>query len=638
LGVHKSASHTAQAQFDGWLLEFVELVRLLQHCLLGRIYALDLIDIARKLAGMVTDHASDQKLLAKLFIDWKRQTDQKQRGKDVLADLGVEERMRWAAEALSQAASATPGWENLSSGEQDRLFMIAWGAKLMHAGKDEFEKLAEDEKMLVSLFLWHGCMMHKDLNAIRGGDAAMKAAWAKFKLELRPIPLKNKWEKAANSESDTRKPPEETYGCGGTKLTCLCGALFNHKDPSKGLHSTIRSWFEAEFGHSHVFPDTSNTRYGSHCEAAIELLVNRHHYVRFLGQLFDSKTKSGFTSIEENIYNALNDWSTLSELAVLALYSQIISRPYIAYVRGYTGNALNLGPFHERVKNHIRKLIEQPELALAPDASPEAATLLGMGWERSDVIYWILSNMENMPHLRILFVEFLGGALTTWERFTAEFDTGGAIANANVAQRSAGFTLATNDISESALGAAKQAILRSATITDTQRNSKAMRKFNGTEDWVPENFTDASYAFCRKEARRVDESGEARRGRAAQHKAFVDKAAANKLKRVRLEAKHELAKQKLAATVLERKPEALQKCKLDELGDMLDKWRETDKLVPFKSKLRKGERLQAVLDAIEREREAMREVVETSVELADIEAGEEEVEHEAAPVDEDMDD
>jgi hypothetical protein len=132
-----------------------------------------------------------------------------------------------------------------------------------------------------------------------------------------------------------------------------------------------------------------------------------------LGQLFNAKTKSGFTSIEENIYNALNDWSTLTELAVLALYSQIISRPYMAYVRSYTSNALELGPFHERVKNHIRELIEHPKIALAANADPENATLLGIGWERLDVIYWILSNLDNMPHLHILFVKFLKGTLAT---------------------------------------------------------------------------------------------------------------------------------------------------------------------------------------------------------------------------------
>jgi hypothetical protein len=147
------------------------------------------------------------------------------------------------------------------------------------------------------------------------------------------------------------------------------------------------------------------------------------------------------------------------------------------------------------------------------------------------------------------------------------------------AQLSAAFTNATNDISESALGAAKQAILQAACITDTQRNSKAMRRFNGTEDWVRQNFNAASYAWCRAEAWRVDESGEACCARIEQHCAFVEKATTNKLKRERLEAKREIAKQKLAAMVLVRNPEALRMLKSNALGNMLDKWRETDKLV-----------------------------------------------------------
>jgi hypothetical protein len=65
----------------------------------------------------------------------------------------------------------------------------------------------------------------------------------------------------------------------------------------------------------------------------------------------------------------------------------------------------------------------------------------------------------------------------------------------------------------------------------------------------------------------------------------------------------------------------------------------TSTLVPFKSSLKKAEQLEAVFAAIERaEQAAMREIVETSVELADVEAGEEEAKHEDAPVDEDMDD
>jgi septal ring factor EnvC (AmiA/AmiB activator) len=94
--------------------------------------------------------------------------------------------------------------------------------------------------------------------------------------------------------------------------------------------------------------------------------------------------------------------------------------------------------------------------------------------------------------------------------------------------------------------------------------------------------------------------------------------------------------------VLERDLKVLMKLNLDELGAMMNKWRETDRLVPFKSKMNKAARLDAILAAVERERERLlRELVKTLVKLADVEAGEDEAEHEdleGAPVDEDMND
>jgi hypothetical protein len=359
MGVHLKTSHTSEVQFDGFRKEFDELVRILKACPLGQTYKLELHDIARKLAGMVTDHAADQKKLVKLFIAWKQQQDCLQRGEDISAKLSVEERMKWAVEALNEVVKTSPEYPSLPAAERDRLFTICWKALLTCAGEEAFAKLPELTKADVNNFLWHGCMMHKDLNATRGGDQRMKLAWAKHSLEPRPIPLKNKWENAASASKaseETRKPAEERHACGGTKLTCLCGALFNHKDDDKGLHAPIQDWLETEFGYSHVFPNTSNTRYCSHCEAAIELLVNRHLYLRFLSELFHAKTKSGFTNMEQNIFDGLQDWSTLTELAVLALYAQLISKPYIAYVRGYEGNSLDLGPFHQQLKAHIRTM------------------------------------------------------------------------------------------------------------------------------------------------------------------------------------------------------------------------------------------------------------------------------------------
>ena len=42
--------------------------------------------------------------------------------------------------------------------------------------KASFEMLSDDEKHVLKLFIWAGCGCHKDLNTVRGGNAAMMAA------------------------------------------------------------------------------------------------------------------------------------------------------------------------------------------------------------------------------------------------------------------------------------------------------------------------------------------------------------------------------------------------------------------------------------------------------------------------------
>jgi len=55
--------------------------------------------------------------------------------------------------------------------------------------------------------------------------------------------------------------------------------------------------------------------------------------------------------MEKNLYLALHDIPTLTELAVLCLYSISICLPYLKWVRGDTGaSALDLGPLHDECK------------------------------------------------------------------------------------------------------------------------------------------------------------------------------------------------------------------------------------------------------------------------------------------------
>ena len=40
-------------------------------------------------------------------------------------------------------------------------------------GKEAFEKLSEEDKHILRLFIWAGCGCHKDLNTVRGGYFAL---------------------------------------------------------------------------------------------------------------------------------------------------------------------------------------------------------------------------------------------------------------------------------------------------------------------------------------------------------------------------------------------------------------------------------------------------------------------------------
>jgi len=65
----------------------------------------------------------------------------------------------------------------------------------------------------------------------------------------------------------------EVSQAGGVKLTSLAGAVFVNKDKKKGQQETLQVHLQSTMGYIVCFPRTSSTRYGSHSDAAIELIV-----------------------------------------------------------------------------------------------------------------------------------------------------------------------------------------------------------------------------------------------------------------------------------------------------------------------------------------------------------------------------
>ena len=71
-----------------------------------------------------------------------------------------------------------------------------------------------------------------------------------------------------------------------------------------------------------------------------------------------NKQNTTLNHMESNLWNALHCTSTITELAVLAIYAEANSYPYVKAI--YTSdsekqNMLDLDPFHSRVYDYMQK-------------------------------------------------------------------------------------------------------------------------------------------------------------------------------------------------------------------------------------------------------------------------------------------
>ncbi|QRV96927.1 hypothetical protein RhiJN_24946 [Ceratobasidium sp. AG-Ba] len=432
----------------------------------------------------------------------------------------------------------------------------------------------------------------------------MSSKWEELGLAP-PIALKNMYESAKpNHDTNKRGPkPQQEQSRGAVKLTSLAGAVFNHKDNKKDQKDTYKNWFEHKYGYRVSFPDTSNTRYGSHCAAAIELLIHRSSYLDFCLVVRDAKNSATFTNIEKNLYDGLRDQATLTELAVLALYAQAIGAPYMSRVRSDVQNALSLGVFHEQVKNRCRSIINNPNLLLDPSLPPGAGTLDGRPWGRPDVIYCIISMVNELPDLAQMLLVFFSGALEGWERFTLEYAPDGVIAQIGPELRSNGHNTATNDASEGALGQCRQMLRHKPTITDNQQNGRVMWSHNDTHEFVQTHFTAEDHAFVLREARRIDQEGTTRQIHEELNNSLIERATANQEKRAKAIEKRSANEKRLEGVqILQGASEIqLEKLTVRELDQQIDKLRKTDDQLPVKSKIgNKKAKAKAVWEALKR--------------------------------------
>jgi len=157
--------------------------------------------------------------------------------------------------------------------------------------------------------------------------------------------------------------------------------------------------------------------------------------------------------MEQNLVKALNDIPTRTELAVLALYAQAVSHPYMKAIRENPDtNALDLGPLNKKIESFIRRIIEDPSFLVGNNVTYETGTVDQQPWQSKEVVEKINKLAPEFPHLKRALVAFFGGALESWKQFTSEYTPGGLIDEATQEEKDLAWMPTTNDVNEGALG------------------------------------------------------------------------------------------------------------------------------------------------------------------------------------------
>jgi hypothetical protein len=516
LGVMPSLDGTSEQSLKDWDKTMETIVDIFNRSPMGKQYGhlVHTVDFFAKLAGMLTDHCAKEKkdvaALEKKKIDAMFQ----KLGEDVVLDSTNAEILPKFLEAYNQTIKDHGGqgkWGALSEEEQKERIAKMTEKVVVELGKEAYEMLSDTEKQTLKLFIWAGCGCHKDLNTVKAGYAEMATWWEENSTEP-PVLLANRDNAAVLKEISAKKDDMtsaqehalEMTARGGVKATQLAGAIFNHKDDKKGHHDVFCFWWRSHINTEFTFPDTSNTRFQSHCEAAGILLLHHQSIIEYLTFALNKKQNRRFSHMEKNLWDALHCKATLTELAVLALYAQSISHPYMCAIRSNQSNMLDMGPFHQKVYEHMMTITRNPELLIGDDVSHETGALDGLPWKLPEVITAIQGMKPELPHIKALLVRFFKGAAKGWKRFTSEFTPGGLIDEATTEEKDLAWLPTTNDVNEGALGSFRVLMRRQPQLTVLHYNAQAIFNHNETQAFMNAKFsTHEDYKFLHEEARKM---------------------------------------------------------------------------------------------------------------------------------------
>ncbi|KAH7890481.1 hypothetical protein F5I97DRAFT_1973003 [Phlebopus sp. FC_14] len=595
-GILHEINHTSETQLQGWQEQLTTMCQVHNECMGD---SLDWREFLDKVKGMLTDHAEDQKKLMRLFIEWKKACEREIQGERALACLPSEDitEYTWKTmEKLIEEAGGLKGWEALPKDEQQKRTETARHMLHHKIGVERFASLSPAEQEATDFFVWAGCCMHKELNAMNG-------------VEL-PIILMNRdnTAAAASGVSAVTSCTLQVSGCGAVKALDLTGSVFRHKDDKKGQQDSLHYYVEAQLGYFLPWPDMSNTRYQSHCDGASAWLVYRPLYVPYLEIIRDCKDSRTFTNIERNVYNAFNCPKTAEEMACLSIWENYIGHPYMRQVRGQSrdfSNLLELGPLHSKLTIHLNGLISNPALILSPDATYHTAALDGKPFERPEAFYIVQKMAQDdktYPHLRPLLVSFLQGATKTLGRFTSEFAPAGTITKSTPTQCELACMETTNDANEGALGTFRITLRRAPRMSLAQFNARFKYRKNQTGKYIKTHFSHSHRKYLHKKARDIQAMNLERKRRLRQvayDRQVVEK---HRLDDRRKEDKNNALAAEFAAYIPRMTEVELTTMKVTEIDFQIRWHRRFDALVPKAKDLpkKKEKKLTVLREAVQR--------------------------------------
>ena len=519
LGIDASVDGSSEQAIKDYDRMFERVFKIFNNSPLGKKNGnvMRLVELYRKLAGAHGDHCKKEKKDAEELKKKKHAAVYQTIGEDAILEQSNDELVPVFLEAnkkMIQAAGGQEAWDLLSEDDRSLRTSNMMEGLVIKLGEEVYNSMSEDEKRILKLFIWVGCGCHKDLNTVQGGYAELLKCYAVLGIP-HPVLLPNRDNAAVikdiasveDAQTEAEARAFEKTDRGAIKAAQLAGAILNNKNDKRGHHDTFRFWWKDKVGTDFTFPDTSNNRFQSYCEAAAALLLHLDKFIEFLTYVKEKKDAARFSKMEENLWNALHCPVTKTEMAVLALYAQAVSHPYLKAIRSDPDiNMLDLGPLHHKIASFMKRIIEDPSFLLGDNATYEMGTADGKEWHSKSVIDIINQMKPSLPHLETLLVAFFRGALVTWRIFTSEFAPGGLIDEATAEEKDLAWMPATNDVNEGALGAFRVLMRRQPQLTLLHYNALAMFDKNKTQDFIDKFFTNPDHKYTHKLAR--ESSGE----------------------------------------------------------------------------------------------------------------------------------